>query len=107
MYKLTLQWKEFNVDLRALDAQLRQDYASYVGNQAHNVLELWFSEEPSEQEKADIQAYWDGLVDQSAEAQSYQSAADIEADRVAKAASGRAKLIALGLTEEEADALLG
>jgi len=107
MYKLELPWKQFNVDIRAVDAQLRLDYASYAGSQASYTLELWFNEEPSEQDKTDIQAMWDGITEESEEAQSYESQADIETARLAKVASARAKLAALGLTEDELKAILG
>lgn len=107
MYLMELQWKGFSVDLRAVDANLRDLYAHYSGNQAHDVLELWFTEEPSSEEKADIQAYWDGIESDSSEATSYQTAEEVEANLAAKKASGKAKLIGLGLSEEEADALLG
>lgn len=107
MYKIELQWKEFNIDLRAVDAALRELYPNYTGNQAVSSLELWFSEEPSDSEKAELQAYWDDIHEASDEAESYQSVEDIEIERLAKKASGKAKLIALGLTEEEADAMIG
>jgi hypothetical protein len=107
MYKIELQWKEFNVNLQKVNEAIPSICNSYAGNQANSVLELWFSEEPSDQEKADIQAYWDALTDQSAEAQSYKSAADIETERLAKKASAEAKLIALGLSQDEVKAILG
>lgn len=107
MFKIELQWKEFNIDLRALDAKMRLDYASYTGNQAYSILELWFSEELSQEDKDAIVAYWDGLTEESDEASSYESAADLEADRIAKKASAKAKLEALGLTEDELKAILG
>jgi len=107
MYSMRLQWKEFNVDLRAIDIALRDLYPEYVGNQANSILELYFTEEPSDDDKDAIQAYWDGIESDSSEATSYKSMEQIEADLEAKRASGKVKLIALGLSEEEADALLG
>lgn len=108
MYKLELQWKEFNIDLPALDSQLRASYPSYVGNQAYSVLELWFNEEPSQEDKDAIQALWDGIEDdQHALAQSYTSQADIEAEIEVKKQSAKTKLLALGLTEDEVKALVG
>ena len=45
MQKLELQWREFNVDLEAVDAKLKADHpSSYKGNQAANCLELWFDD---------------------------------------------------------------
>jgi hypothetical protein len=80
MQSKQLQWKEFAVDLEAVDAKFRADYAgNYVGNQAHSVLELYFEGELTEQMHSDIDAYWNGLTDQSADAVSYRSAADVKA----------------------------
>ncbi len=107
MFAIKLSWKEFSVDLRALDAKMRLDYPSYVGNQAHSDLELWFSEELSQEDQDAIQAYWDALTEESEEAESYMSMEDLLADKEAKAAAGKAKLLALGLTEEEIAAMLG
>lgn len=78
MYKLELQWKEYNLDLEAIDAKMRLDYPDYTGNQAHSSLELWFSTEPSQEAKDAIMAYWDGLSNESDEAESYRSRQQIE-----------------------------
>lgn len=107
MFKLELQWKEFNVSLPVLDAKMRQDYESYTGPQAYSILELWFTSEPSQEDKDAIHAYWNGLNSDSEEATSYKSSADIEADKDAKKASAKAKFIGLGLSEAEAKAVLG
>ena len=80
MQKLELQWKEFNVDLEALDAKLKVDHpSSYKGNQASSCLELWFDELPDQAAKDAIQAFWDALTAESAEAVSYRSQAQIKA----------------------------
>lgn len=47
MHTITLSWKPFNLDLEALDKSLRAKYPTYVGNQASNKLELFFTEDPS------------------------------------------------------------
>lgn len=107
MYEMKLDWKEHSVDLKAVEVWMKANTTGYLGNSADKCLHFWFSEEPSQEEKDATQAYWHGLDENSDEAQSYQSAADIEAARLSKKASGKAKLIALGLTEEEASALLG
>lgn len=78
MFKMEMEWKEFNIDLEAIDAKLRQDEPLYVGNQASNKLELFFSEEPSQESKDAIQAFVDGLDAQSPEAISYRSQQDIQ-----------------------------
>jgi hypothetical protein len=107
MYMIKLEWKEFNVDLAALDVSLRVSYPNYKGNQAQAHLELWFDEEPSQQAKDDIQAMWDAIADNSAMATSYQSAAQVKAASDAKKESAKAKLLALGLSVEELKAILG
>jgi len=107
MYQVNLQWKEFNVDLKALDESLRASYPNYKGNQAHSVLELWFDEEPSQEDKDAIEALWAALDPDDAMVESYKSAAQLKAASDAKRESGRAKLAALGLSEDELKALLG
>jgi hypothetical protein len=104
---MTLQWKEFSVDLRALDASLRAAHPHYAGNQAHSVLELWFDEEPSQEDKDAIEALWAALDPDDAMVENYQSAAQLKTAADAKRESGRAKLAALGLSEDELKALLG
>lgn len=73
-----MQWKEFNIDLEALDKRLRIEEPLYVGNQASDRLELFFSEEPSQASKDAIQAILDGLDEESAEVISYRSQQDIQ-----------------------------
>jgi hypothetical protein len=107
MFKMELQWKEFNVDLAALDASLRADYPNYKGNQAYSILELWFDEEPSQEDKDAINALWAALDPDDAMVESYQSAAQIKAASDAKKESARAKLAALGLDADELKAILG
>lgn len=107
MFMIKLEWKDFSVDLRALDAQLRADYEHYKGNQAHSYLELWFDEEPSQEDRDAIDALWAAIDENHAMAQSYESYQDVKAAADAKRASAKAKLEALGLTEDELKALLG
>mgnify|MGYP001557762578 CR=1 FL=1 len=107
MYKIDLQWKEFNVDLESLDQQLRSDYSTYVGNQANSLLELWFSEEPNQEEKDAINTLWNAIDIDHAMTQSYKSASQIKSEKDSQKASAKAKLAALGLTEDELQALLG
>lgn len=117
MYMIKLQWKDFSIDLEALNKKLKKDYPSYVGNQAHSHLELWFSEEPSQEDQEAIQEMWDKLRKSSAIAKSYQSLADREAAKQveldaeqaeldAKKEAVKTKLLALGLTEDELSVLL-
>jgi len=105
MQKLELQWKQINIDLRAVDAKLRSEYPSYKGNQAANCLELWFEEMPSQEDQDTIKAYWEALDESSSEAVSYKSEAQLEIEKQNKKLSAKAKLLALGLSEEEVAAL--
>ena len=107
MLKIELQWKAFKVDLTALDQQLRADHPEYVGNQAHNVLELWFNADIGESAKSSIEALWASIDENSALAQSYKSQEQVGAAKEVKKASAAAKLEALGLTADEVKALLG
>lgn len=106
---MSFSWKEFNVSLVLLETWLRENAgAGYCGNCASGAsLELYFIEEPSQEIKDAVQAYWDGLEDDSAEASDYKSQEQINADVEAKKASAKAKLLALGLTEDEVNALVG
>lgn len=111
MISMKLQWKGFNINLKAVDAHLRGLCTVYSGNQANSVLELLFSSDPSSDDKAAIQSYWNGIASDSSEATSYQTADQVEAAEAtamaAKRASAKTKLVNLGLTSDEADAVLG
>lgn len=61
MYKIELQWKEFKVSLVNLEKHLRENFQTYVGNQASSKLELFFSEEPLQEDKDYIADYWESL----------------------------------------------
>jgi hypothetical protein len=107
-YKMELTWKSFNVNLASCEIQFKVLGGEHCcGIQAHNFLELWFLEEPTQEEKDAILTYWESITETSAEATSYQSKDDIETARLVKVASAKAKLAALGLTEDELKALLG
>lgn len=107
MQSINLQWKEFNVNLQKLDQDLRDLYAHYVGNQAHKVLELWFKEEISEETKVEIEKMWEDLTEESVQASSYKTQAEIQEEQNLKKQSAKSKLKALGLTDEEILALMG
>jgi len=107
-YSIELEWKEFNVCLETVHAWMQANAGEhYRGSSADSKLRLHFVEEPSQEVKDDVAAYWEALDEESDEAANYMSAADRAAEVEAKKASGKAKLAALGLTAEEIAALVG
>lgn len=109
-YSMELQWKSgINVSLPAVDAWMRANAGDqFCGQSADDdKLTLHFLEEPAQEDKDAIMAKWDSIDEDATEAQAYQSAEDLKAAASAKKASGRAKLAALGLDEDELKALLG
>lgn len=110
-YTMNLDWKEFSVSLDAIEAWMKANAGSdYCGSSASIQLSLHFNAQPSDDAVAAIEAYWSGLNEESSEATSYQSAAQIKASAdAAKAtalASALSKLEVLGLTQDELNAML-
>jgi hypothetical protein len=110
MFKIDLAWKEFNVCLNMVQTWMVANAGpTFSATQAYSILELWFTEEPTQEVKDAITAYWDGLTAESNECTMYISQEDRAiADAAAKAAakaSATAKLLALGLTTDEINAL--
>lgn len=79
MYSMKFDWKSHPINLSAVDQLLRSIYPAYVGDSADSALTLWFSEEPSEEDKVAIIAYWEGISEASNEAISYRSQSNIQA----------------------------
>jgi len=105
---IELSWKEFNVNLEMVKAAIAAiGGEEFCGSSADTCLKVHFNEDPGQSVKDAVAAYWDGVLVDGAEATGYESAADIAAVAATKKASGKAKLLALGLTEEEVNALLG
>ena len=66
MHTIQYDWKEYNVNWKAIDTWLREDIASsYVGLSANSKLELHFEEEPSAETKAAIDAMWDAITEEA------------------------------------------
>ena len=112
MFNLNLSWKSFNVSCDSIKTWLEANVETeFLGMSANSSLQIHFSTEPSQEEKDAINAYWDGLTDESDEAVNYQTGEQIkaaqEADKAAKIATASTKLQALGLTAEEIQAILG
>jgi hypothetical protein len=108
VYNIEKEWKEHSISLPLFEEAVKLVAgAGYCGNSAGEKLVLHFTAEPSEQEKADIDALWDAIDENHAIATGYVNAEAIAAEVAAKKASGKAKLADLGLTPEEIQAILG
>lgn len=103
---IKLDWKGFNIGLPVLHEWLQANAGDqYCGMQAAQKLELWFLSEPSQEIQDDIAAKWLAIDEDSDEAEAYKSHAEILSEIAAKKASAKAKLLALGLSEEEIAAM--
>ncbi len=109
---INLEWQTFNVDLNTVDAWIKANAAAnYCGMSANSELQIHYTEQPDDSVISAVQAYWAGLNDSSPEATNYKP----ESQRMSESASAKAtalasatsKLEALGLTQNEIDALLG
>lgn len=73
-YMIKKEWKEFSLSLDKVKTELESLAGpQFCGLQAHAHLEIWFKEEPTQEEKELVDAYWEGLTDSSAEAAGYYS----------------------------------
>jgi len=63
LYCIKLNWKKFKVHLPDAEDYFKMAAGSiYVGNSASGQeLSLWFTEDPSENVRLIIEAFWDGL----------------------------------------------
>lgn len=61
MYTIQKEWKQFNISLVNLEVELKANYPQYVGCSANSKLELHFSDEPSQEEKEQIDAFYESL----------------------------------------------
>ncbi len=72
MYCYKLTWKEYNLDLPAVNAWMQSNAGEfYTGMSADYTLNLWFSEEPAAEMLITLQTYWDELTSESTEAVNY------------------------------------
>lgn len=111
-YKIDLAWKSFNVNVKEFSDAVLAAHPDCKGAQSCATLEIWFLEKPAQETEDAIKAMWDAIdSDQHSMALSYkpmsQIIAEEQADKAAKKASAKAKLLALGLSEAEADAIIG
>lgn len=87
MYSIRFEWKSFNLNLGLIDAYLKSQIADlYAGNSADTGLTMWFTGEPTDEQKVSVQAYWDSITEESDEA-NYVSSSQITA-RIAELKDG-------------------
>lgn len=104
MKTITLNWKEFNVNLDLINNKMKTDHAeSFYGASADSTLRLHFADLKEEQEQ-ELLAWWEALTSESTEAQ-YKSQAELQAEKDAVKQTALAKLQELGLTVEQLKAL--
>jgi hypothetical protein len=111
MITLDLNWKQFNVSLSKIREWVDANITTpCVGISANSKLQIHFEQEPEELDKNALLSYYEAIDEESIEATSYQTREQEEAarqaDLQAKQNSARAKLLALGLTEDEIAAIL-
>ncbi len=106
-HTISLEWKEFNLDLNKVDAWCKANLADCCGISANSQLEVHFDAQPSEDTVAELQLHWESLDESSEEASSYKSKDDLKAEKEAKRESAKSKLAALGLDADELKAILG
>ena len=59
MINIELEWHDYSVDLKSLEAKMRDEYVSYVGNSAGQNLVLHFEVDSlTIQEQQDIRLWW-------------------------------------------------
>lgn len=108
---ISLEWKAFNLNLKTVDAWAKANLANCCGITAHKTLDVHFTQQPSEDDVAALELHWESLTEESEEATSYQTAAqvraDAEAEQASLVASASSKLAALGLSDDEIKAILG
>lgn len=63
MFKVELNWKEFKVDLISFEEFMREKFESYIGSQAHSIIELYFSKEPRKADLDAINNYYETLTE--------------------------------------------
>lgn len=86
MYSMRMGWKEVSVNLENLESHMRANFPQYVGNQAASTLDLYFSEELSQEDKDAIQAHWESLDGSDYKSQQTLASEAIELEEAIKVA---------------------
>lgn len=108
MFTLDLNWKQFNVSLSKLREHVDANVSTpCVGISANSKLQIHFADQPSELDQNALLSYWESIDEESDEATTYKSSEDLAQEMQTKKESAKAKLLVLGLTEAEIQALIG
>lgn len=79
-FSIDVNWKEFNVYRPKIEEwMIAHAGEQYCGHCAGEKLQFWFLEEPTQEVKDAVIAYWDSLTVESVEATSYVSQLSINA----------------------------
>lgn len=111
MKNIEMAWKEFNLNLEMVQSATKALAPDMIlGVSAGSNLTIHCADEITEEQEQDIKDYLEALTNVSVEATSYKTASEIKTEQDAalttKRASAQAKLMALGLTEEEVNAII-
>jgi len=79
VHTIDYNWKNFSVNMEKVYVAIKAIDANCLSLSANYFMQVHFTEEPTEESKIAIQAYWDSLTEESIEATSYISKAEIEA----------------------------
>lgn len=79
---MRLEWHEFSVSIPAVDKWLKDNVEGYTGNMAYpDALILGLDGSVTQEQKDSIQAYWDGLTEESDEAVNYMDSQEVAEKR--------------------------
>lgn len=78
MFTINLKWREFNVNLKKVEKEIKKINNSICGISANSVMQLHFESDVTDSEKLAIETYWESLTNLSLEATKYKSYAQIK-----------------------------
>jgi len=104
---IDLEWKSFPIDLNTVETWIKTNHAEdgYCGNSAGKTLQLWFLNNLTDEQVAQVKEYYAAITETSDETKNYKTAMQRQAAQAASSASlkasGGAKLKALGFSDDE------
>lgn len=111
MKTLKLEWKEFKINGKMVEANLKALLPSAgIAVSENYAYEVHMNDDVSEEDEQAIKDHWDAIDEESAESTSWKSRDELKAEAEAAIASAKAsakaKFILMGLSEEEAEAIV-